>query len=205
MTLQVDLSAVIGLEDFLGDVPDITRRSMSIAMNDTLKGPGLAEYRRGVEDEINLPKGYVNSDRLAFNERASPDKLVASIVGRQRPTSLARFAAGAIIGGKGGVTVRVQRGGGSKTFKKGFLVRLNAGAGLSDDNYNVGLAVRLDASSHLNKKDQSRMVHLDRNVVLLYGPSIDQVLRTSVADEKTPAVVTEITTQFYRQFARLAN
>lgn len=203
--IAVDLAAVIGLEDFLGDVPDITRRSMSIAMNDTLKGPGLAEYRRGIEDEINFPNGYVSGDRLAVEKKASPDNLVASIVGRQRPTSLARFATTGVIGGKGGVSVRVAKGGGSKTFKKGFLVRLNAGAGISGDNYNVGLAVRLDASTHLNKKDQSRMVHLDRNVVLLYGPSIDQVLRTSVADEKTPGVVTEITTQFYRQFARLAN
>jgi hypothetical protein len=196
----VDLAALTGLEEFLDDAPEIARRSMSLAMNDTLEGPGLAQYRKGITDQVNFPAGYVNDDRLGVTRRATPSNLEAHIVGRQRPTSLARFATSGVVGGKGGVTVSINKKG-SSTFKGGFLVRLKAG---SEDGGNVGLAVRLAPGTTLNKKDQSRMVRFDTNVVLLYGPSIDQVLRNSVVESETPGVVTQITTEFYRQFARLS-
>lgn len=199
----VDLRQVDGLIGFLDEAPGTARRALSMAMNDILGGSGLAAYRKGVNDQVNFPQGYINDDRLGFDQRASPEKLEASIVARQRPTSLARFATGGTVGGKGGVSVAVQPGSGSKLLKGGFLVRLKAGQALNSDNYNIGLAVRLKPGQTLNKKDQSRMVHLEPNVVLLYGPSVDQVLRNSVIDQETPEVVSEITTEFYRQFARL--
>jgi hypothetical protein len=128
--------------------------------------------------------------------------LVASVVGRQRPTSLARFAVGGTVGAKGGVTVRVK---GSSTFMKdAFLVRLRQGNALTDDGFNLGLAIRLKEGMTLNKRDTSRMVHLEQNVVLLYGPSVDQILRNEAAEAETPEIVGAIATEFFRQFARLA-
>lgn len=197
----VDLAGLVALEDFLEDAPDIARRSMSLAMNDTLTGPGLAQYRKGITDQVNFPAGYVNDDRLGVTQRSTPSNLEAHVVGRQRPTSLARFSTGGSVGGKGGVTVNISKKGGSTLMRNAFLVNLKAGDAADG---NIGLALRLSPGITLKKKDQSRMVRFDTNVVLLYGPSIDQVLRNSVIESETPGVVTQITTEFYRQFARMS-
>lgn len=202
MARPIDLRSLIALEGFLDAAEDNTRIAASMAMNDVIGGPrGLGVYRKAIQAQIDFPQGYLNDDRFGVDRKASPNNLVTTLVARQRPTSLARFATSGVVGGKGGVTVKLKPGGGSKTFKSGFLVRLRAG---NADGGNIGLAVRLSPGQTLNKKDQSRMVHLESNVVLLYGPSIDQVLNTSVADAETPEVVENVATEFYRQFARLS-
>lgn len=199
---NINIAQILDLENFLVSVPDITRRAASYAMNDVLSGQGLARFRKAVAAEVQFPAGYVD-DKITFAQHATPTRLTASIIGRQRPTSLARFSTGGAIGGKGGVTVRVK--GGSTYMKDAFLVRLRQGNALTDDGFNVGLAIRLKAGTVLNnKKDTSRMVHLGHNVVLLYGPSVDQILRNEVAEAETPEVVGAIATEFFRQFARLA-
>lgn len=198
--IQYDLASIIGLEGYLEAAPENTRRAASMAMNDVIGGTGLARYRRAISDQINFPQGYLNDDRFGLDQRATPNNLVTSLVARQRPTSLARFATSGAVGQRGGVSVKVKAGGSPKTFKSGFLVRLRAGTAMDG---NVGLAVRLKPGQTLNKKDQSNMVHLEANVVLLYGPSIDQVLNTSVAEAETPEVLDATATEFYRQFARL--
>lgn len=194
---EIDLGGLLDLEEFLDAAPERTRDAASIAMNDVIGGSGLARYRKAITAQVNFPQGYVDNDRFGFDKRASPNDLTASLVARQRPTSLARFATPA---GKG-VNVRVAKKGAGKLFESAFLVRLRAGTSL--DGGNMGLAVRLKPGQTLNKRDQSRMVHLDANVVLLYGPSIDQVLNNSVAESETPEVLASIATEFYRQFARL--
>lgn len=205
MTVSVDLREVLDLEDFLGAVPDITRKAASLAINSVIKGPGLARYRKGITDQVAFPGGYVNDDRLGVTQYSTPSRLEGRITGRQRATSLARFAMSGSVGSRGGVSVRVGKAGGSKYIKNAFLVRLNAGAGITGDNYNVGLALRLKpGQTVIGKRDASRMVHLDANVVLLYGPSIDQVLKNGVAEAETPAVVSMIATDFFRNFQRLA-
>lgn len=204
MTVTVDLADVLKLEDFLDAVPEATRKAASISINSVIKGPGLAQYRRAVNEQIAFPGGYVNDDRLGVTQYATPSRLEGRITGRQRATSLARFATSGTIGSKGGVSVRVGRAGGSTHIKGAFLVRLNAGAGITGDNYNVGLALRLKpGQTVIGKKDTSRMVRLDANVVLLYGPSVDQVLKNGVAEAETPAVVNMISTEFFRNFQRL--
>lgn len=201
MARLVDLADILGLEDFLEAAPENTNRAASLALNDVLKGPrGLGVYRDAIKKQINFPPDYLNGDRFGVDQRATPDNLVASLVARQRPTSLARFATSQTPGQRG-VSVRVKPKGGTKTFKSGFLVRLRNGTNL--DGSNIGLAVRLAPGQVLDKRDTSRMVHLSANVVLLYGPSIDQVLNTSVADAETPEVIDSIATEFYRQFSRL--
>lgn len=202
-TRFTDLRGFIDLESYLDAAPDITNRAVSMAMNDVIGGPrGLGVYKQGIRQQINFPPDYLNSDRFRMDQRATPSDLTASLVARQRPTSLARFATSGQVGARGGVTVKVKPNGGTKNFKSGFLVRLRAGTSLEDGN--IGLAVRLQPGQVLNKKDQSRMVHLDANVVLLYGPSIDQVLNTSVAEADTPEVIDNLSDEFFRQFARLS-
>lgn len=204
MARESDISQFLALEEFLTDAPDITRQAASIALNDVIGGPqGLGVYRKAIQAEIDFPQGYLNNERFGLDRRASPNNLVASLVARQRPTSLARFSTSGAVGTRSGVAVRVKPNGSSKLFKSGFLVRLRAGTSL--ENGNIGLAVRLQPGQTLNKTDQSRMVHLEANVVLLYGPSIDQVLNTSVADMTTPEVVDNVATEFFRQFARLSD
>lgn len=202
MGLSHDIRDLIEYEKFLADFPETTNRAVAISMNEVLSGVGLGRYKQGIEREVNFPAGYVGGDRLYQDTKATPSRLTASIIGRQRATSLARFATTGAIGSKGGVRVQVKKGGGTALFKSGFLVRLKAGTSL--ENGNVGLAVRLAPGQVLNKKDTSRMVHLESNVVLLYGPSIDQVLRTEVAASESPKVLTDMTTEFFRQFARLS-
>lgn len=200
--IQYDLASIIGLEDYLEAAPDNTRRAASLAMNDVIGGSGLARYRRAIGRDVNFPGGYLDDpSRFGMDQRANPNNLVASLVARQRPTSLARFATSGVVGGKGGVSVRVKRNGAPSHFRSGFLVRLRSGTSM--ENGNVGLAVRLSPGVQLSKKDTSKMVHLEANVVLLYGPSIDQILSNEVAEAETPEVLDSVETEFYRQFARL--
>lgn len=202
MAKLLDLAALIGLESFLEAAPDRTRKAAALAMNDVIGGPkGLGVYRAQIRKEVNFPQGYLNDDRFGFDQRATPSNLTASLVARQRPTSLARFATSGSVGSKGGVSVRVSQQGGGGTFKNGFLVRLRNG--VENDGSNIGLAIRLAPGQTLDKRDTSRMVHLEANVVLLYGPSIDQVLQQSVAEEETPEVLDNVATEFFRQFERL--
>lgn len=199
------LTALTKLESFLASDEARTRKAFSLAINDTLDGRGLARFRTSIESQIDFPSGYVGRQRLYQAGKASPNHLEGSIIGRQRPTSLARFASGGAIGGKGGVTVKVKKSGGSSFIKSAFLVRLKSGNSLTDDSFNTGLAIRLKpGQTVVNKRDVSNMVHLEANVVLLYGPSIDQILRNDVADEDMPIVADDIATEFFRQYSRLA-
>ena len=198
--LSFNIAGILDLENFLAAVPDITRRSAALALNDVLGGQGLARFRKAVAAEVAFPPGYVD-DKIEVAQKATPTRLVASLVGRQRPTSLARFATSGALG-KAGITVRVKNS--SVFMKDAFLVRLNQGASISEDGYNVGLAIRLKPGQVLNKKDTSRMVHLEKNVVLLYGPSVDQILRNEAAEAESPEIVDAIATEFFRQFARLS-
>lgn len=199
--LDFDIRGLVEFERFLEATPDRANKAMSLALNSVVGGSGLVKLRKAVEREIDFPAGYVNDDRLYFAQHATPTRLEASVIGRQRATSLARFASGS-PGQKGGVTVRVKNG--SKFMKSAFLVRLKSGTALSDDHYNVGLAIRLQPGQALNKKDTSRMVHLESNVVLLYGPSIDQILRNEVAESESPKIADDIADEFFRQFGRLS-
>jgi len=199
--LSFNISGVTDLESFLAADEDRTRRAAAFALNDVLTGQGIARFRKAVAAEVQFPPGYVD-DKIEMAQHATPTRLVASVVGRQRPTSLARFATSGTVGGKGGVTVRVKNA--SRHMPDAFLVRLSQGASISDDGYNVGLAIRLKPGMVLNKKDTARMVHLDRNVVLLYGPSVDQILRNEAAEATSDEVVDAIATEFFRQYARLS-
>lgn len=200
--MRVEVSAIKALDDFLEAAPETTRQAASLAMNTVIPRSGMSRYKQAMKSQVAFPAGYLESDdRFKVTRLSSPARLEAAIEARQRPTSLARFATSGAVGQEG-LAVKVSNGH-TRRLKKAFLVRLRAGTALDNDNFNLGLAVRLPGGSFRNKKDQSRMVRLAKDVFLLYGPSVDQVFK-SVAVTETPFVLDEIETEFYRQFGRLS-
>lgn len=202
--MKVEVNALRVLNDFLEAAPDITRQSASLAMNGVIPRKGMTRYKKAMKSQVGFPGGYLDeADKFGVTQFAKPGDLTAAITARQRPTSLARFATSGVVGTEG-VTLRVKAGQ-SRRLKRAFMVRLMAGTQLTGETFNTGVAVRIPGGEAAvrGKKDTSRMVHLAKDVFLLYGPSVDQVFR-SVSVTETPHVLNEIETEFYRQFARLS-
>lgn len=194
------------LRDYLKRLPEITELAMQMAINTVSTRSGMSLIKKNMLNEIAFPSGYLNADRLKVTKRATKSNLEAVITGRKRATSLARFVtSGTVVNSrrKAGVSVRVKRG---KTtyLKNAFLVRLKKGASLSEDNYNIGLAVRLSSGEALaNKRTQHKSWLVPGKVALLYGPSVDQVF-SEVADKVGPKIADLVATEFFRNFERLS-
>jgi len=186
-----------GLKDaarFFESFPDIAEEAATLAINDTVDREGMTLIKRDMRDQVNFPSGYLEGDRLKVTRRASRKSLEAVIRGRDRPTSLARFASGQNpknTRGQG-VRVSVQRGK-AKLMRKAFMVTLKNG--------NVGLAVRLKPGERMRETTAAQ--RLEDNVWLLYGPSVDQVFR-GVADDRADDLAEIMTQKFFRQFGRLS-
>jgi len=204
MSYKLEVNAIRAMADFMEAAPDITPQAASLAMNTVIPRKGMVRYKKAMKSQIGFPGGYIDDvERFGVSRYATPGHLEAAITARQRPTSLARFATSGGVGHEG-VTVRVKAGR-STHLKRAFMVRLRQGTMLDDENFNLGLAVRIPGGEAAvrNKKDKSRMVHLAKDVFLLYGPSVDQVFR-GVSVTETPHVLNDIEAEFYRQFARLS-
>lgn len=196
--LQVVAEGLDTFKRYLKDFPDRAKTAMRIALNDVASGEGLKLLRSEIEDEINYPKGYLNkNDRLFLRRKAHNDRLEAVITGRDRPTSLARFA----VAGKQGLAVQVKQHGGRTVMKRAFFVRLKAGATLSNDSFNMGLALRVSPGQTVQGKYRHGSQLIFPNVYLLYGPSVGQVLPDTASDN-SEAIGDMVVDEFYRQFDR---
>jgi len=195
VTIKSDLLNEV--REYFEKAPDLATDSAMMAINTVITRNGLAAMKRDIMSQVAFPAGYLDLEsRLVVTRKATRGSLEGVITGRDRATSLARFAPGQTpqnTRGKG-VTVAVKRGR-SKTLKKAFLVNLKNG--------NVGLAVRLKPGEALRNKTYGKPVMLGKNLYLLYAPSVDQVFRT-VADDSLPMLGEEVTKEFYRNFARLS-
>lgn len=203
---RIQADGIVDLGDFIRTAPDVAKQAASLAINTVAKGTGFTRIKRAIEDEIAFPSGYLSGDRLSVGQTAKPNNLMAVIVGRKVATSLARFASSTDFPGSKsqGVTVRVQKGK-STYLKNAFLVKLKRGASIEEDNYNIGLAVRLGPGEEIQNKRIKRMSWLVKGkVALLYGPSVDQVFAT-VADDLAQPLADMTSDEFFRQFARLTN
>ena len=199
-----------GLEefgDFLELAPEVVPMAARMAINDVAKRSGINLARREIMEQVNFPSGYLSNDRLFVAKLARDDDLEAIIIGRDRPTSLARFATGPIRAGQRGVRVAVHKGE-AVMMRKAFIVPLY---GRSGDGSNLGLAIRLKPGERIYGRREAGNVDYnvfkrDKNgtIVLLYGPSVDQVFR-SVADDIAPELADDVTSEFFRQFARMTN
>jgi hypothetical protein len=201
--ISVLADAFKDLEQYFDGLPGVTTTAARLALNDTARGPAMKLARMQMNSEINFPTGYLNKDRLYVDKLATNADLEAVITGRDRATSLARFATSGSVGSRGGVTVSVSKGS-STSLKKAFLVKLRQGKTMDGSTFNVGLAIRLGPGETIQNRTSTHMTMLGNNVALLYGPSVDQVFK-AVASDIAPNVADEVATEFFRQFTRLSN
>lgn len=184
--------AIEGLSS-LGDLDNLPKNILlnaQRAVNATVR-----HARQSAADDIyrrvKYPRGYLEgkSGRLQIAKFASGKDLEGIIVGRDQPTSLARFiVGGARAPGKGaprdkGVTVQVSPGI-AKRMPGAFVIKLK--------NNNLGLAVRSP------KAPSPWAKRLSNNLWLLYGFSVDQAFR--LARERIAAGEEEF---MEREFERL--
>lgn len=200
MSITVIVDGLDDLRRYLDALPEVTRTAMRMALNDTADYGVAKLLPAKLEEEVAFPKGYLNSSRLFVAERARDNALEATIIGRQTPTSLARFAGSATFGQRGGVSVTVKPGQ-TVHLKRAFVVRLRQGTRSTAQGFNTGLAVRVGEGETL--RNSTAAVQLDNNVFILYGPSVDQVLRT-VADDQADTLAERVREEFFRQFQRLS-
>jgi len=173
--------------------PETAETAMVLAINQVAERDGMAIMQKDMQQQIDFPAGYLKS-RMTVKRRATKGSMEALISGRDRATSLARFAAGQTPKNTRGRGVRVQlRGGQVRHLRSSFLVNLKNG--------NTGLAVRLKPGESLRNSDSA--VKLANNLYLLYGPSVDQVFR-GVAEYRAPEIGEMVSQQFFRQLIRLS-
>lgn len=185
--------ALTEVRKYFEQLPEIAEHAAVLAINETVSREGMTMIKRDMRDQINFPAGYLET-RLQVSRKAGRGALSAAIRGRDRATSLARFAAGQTPDNTRGRGVRVSvKKGRTEHLQRAFLVRLRNG--------NIGLAVRLKDGESI--RNTTRAVELQKNVYLLYGPSVDQVFK-DVAVDNYDDLLGMVTNKFLRQFARLS-
>lgn len=144
--------------------------------------------------QINWPANYLKpeSGRLKVAVPAAPNRLRAVVIGRQRPTSLARFLTSQPTR-EHGASVRVKAGGAAKRMPRAFTMRLRQGRRMDAGAFNVGLAIRLRPGERVHNKRE--MVRVGKGLYLLYGPSVDQIFR-QVSNEIAPDAARELESEF---------
>lgn len=186
------------LKQFFQDAPEVAGDALAMAINQTVERDGLALIKKDMRSQVDFPAGYLEGDRLKVTRRASRASLEAVIRGRDRPTSLARFAPGQTPANTKGRGVRLMvRNGKTSVLPRAFLIPLRNG--------NTGLAIRLPNEKQPKETTAAVAMNIGSKSTLwlLYGPSVDQVFR-GVADERFDDLADMIENQFYRQFGRLA-
>lgn len=204
MPVVIDTGSIGDFANFYKLFPQRAGKAMSLSINDTARRVLVQQGKQQLTEEVAFPSGYLNNDRLGVTEFAKPTALRAVVKGRDRPTSLARFAGatGVPRPGRGGwvpVQSLMVRPGRRRQTNRTFLVSLRRGDIATG---NVGLAIRLRPGETLQGVDRFSPIQLFPNVYLLYGPSVDQAFQGVVAD-LTPKVIDNWTEEFYRQFERL--
>lgn len=202
MSVFVDASGIEDLELYFDRFPQVTRRAMSRALNDTARDVAMKAARRDITAQVAFPEGYLDlPGRLEISRFASEDNLEVVITARDRPTSLARFApSGTPVVKKGrnppgaGITVTVKPGQ-PQHFASGFLVGLKNG--------NIGFAIRLGPGQRVRNVHTFQPIQIFKDVFLLYGPSVNQVFENVSADI-APEVTSALEAEFMRQFVVLS-
>ena len=209
MTIITEFEGLGDLELYFRTLPELSKKAMRLAINTTVARGGLKYLTEEMYSQVAFPAGYLKGDRIGVTKYATENNLEAVITGRKRATSLARFAApGTPLGSRrgGGVTVTVRRGK-TKTFTTGWLVRLRRGKSLTEDSYNVGLAVRVKQGDSIIGKHSAHQAWLNpqHTVALLYGPSVDQVFSGVINDHRSAQhVMSLVESEYLRQLNRLA-
>lgn len=201
MSAYIDKSFLKDLNEYIEKSPKIAKKAASLTLNQMIKRKGLTVMRRKIEEQVNFPKGYLNQPkRLWVSKTATPDNLSATLSGRSRNTSLARFASGNTPRQrKAGVVVKVKKRGTSKFLRRAFLMKLA--------NDNIGLAIRLPKGKKPKNAYKPQLVRKGSkgktDLWLLSGPSIDQLVKSIGTQDVIPGISANIEQEFLRQFTRL--
>lgn len=156
---------------------------------------GRTSASREIRDQLRLKAGYVN-ENVKVRQKATRSSPEAVIAGRERPTRLARYGAkqltrksahgsgdttrGIASGRKqAGVSVGVKRGGGRTKMRGAFQIPLK-NSGL------MGVFVRTGPG--------------DKDIKHLYGPSVNQALKT-VFPDIMPTAAEDLQKQYERQLS----
>lgn len=193
----------------MDDLPKAIVKAARIAVNRAATR-GRTLMADEVLSQVNLPPSYVApaKGRLFVRKPATNGDLEAIIEARARPTSLTRFLTKSYPVGfqPNGVRIKIQGAtrtiGGPRSGTKAFLFRLNSGAGLTDNKFNLGLAVRTD--NGLPPSRAWKPAPLGDNLWLLYGPSVSQILLHAQGDrgaavDLTPDIADLMNKEFIRQ------
>lgn len=197
MTDAYELTFDADLPD-LGKAPEKLVRFATMAINKTVDRARTRAAQR-IAQQVAFPASYLRGEnsRLFVKKRATGSDLEGVVAGRHRPTSLARFVRDnnpSAARKRGGLTIQVKPG--EARFVKGaFLVKLRAGAEKTDTKYNLGVAIRLKQGQR--PRNSRAAVQLDRNVWLLYGPSVNQVFQT-VCEDVAPETRDFLVAEFMR-------
>lgn len=154
-----------------------------------------------IREQVRFPASYLNPSRLGVKRRASVSSLTALIEGRDTATSLARFLRGTPVVRTReqqqsrrlkGEVVQVAKGGRGVRIKRAFVIKLRSG--------NMGLAVRTAGGSPAGAYKPKE---IGKNLWLLYGPSVNQVLYSvknegGVFQEIETDTADFLTNEFYR-------
>lgn len=203
--MTVQAIEAVGLDQFEAIFRDLGEKADSaarMAINDT----AVFARRVGAKEigaRVNFTQQYLTGGthpRLALTRRATNANLEAVVTGRDRPTSLARFAKRNPSFGRQASSpgLQVAKRGSSAPIKGSFFVKLRAGAADSGQ-FNVGLAVRLKPGERIPGK--RKMAPTKSGLYLLYGPSVGQLYAT-VAPMTEPAVSEHLVDEFIRQIER---
>ena len=153
-----------------------------------------------IREQVAFPASYLapSAKRLFVSTKATKaSPFEAVISGRDRPTSLARFTNQKPLGGgqrhRGGQVAVTVKPGVRRYIKRAFLITLN--------NSNVGLALRTDGGPPNNAYAPKE---IGKNLWLLYGPSVDQVLSAAsngggIYEEIVPETLDFLNDEFNRQ------
>jgi hypothetical protein len=184
-------------------LPDVAEEAAVLAINRVARS-ARTRASREIREQVNFTASYLD-DTLSVVKFASEGSTEAVIRGRFDPTSLARFATTPVrFGRQRGVRVKVDPGAGAKRMERAFYMRLRRGnTDITGESFNVGLAMRLKPGERIINKKRMRPIG-DSGLVLLYGPSVDQVF-DDVAADINDDVSAELVTEFVRQFERLSN
>lgn len=196
ITLDANRS-IRNLSSFTERFPVAAARAAVLAVNEAARF-GRAQSVREMRKQVRLTAKYVR-DNLTITERASPNNAQATITGRRRPTSLARYVVGVPRRGRP-LRIKVHPNGSTVSLRGAYIARLRSGS--SGDQDNRGLAIRIKPGNVLNR-GKGKLLREDKygKTYLLYSASVDQVFR-SVRDDVSPAIEDRLGSEFVRQFAR---
>lgn len=201
------------LADKIRNMPKQADAAMALAINKTATFTARKSVDR-IVGETTLKAGYVKQN-LGVTGRASPDNLRAIITARARATLTGRFDH---VETSDGVKLRVNRSGGYRTIKGGWVarnLRYSGGTGVAT-TFRVAIAAAragLTRGMGATQRKVSKIAKLARlartnerglnGMYVHHSRSVNQLF-TSVRDDVKPMVQRKLTDEFIKDFQRLS-